>query len=81
MGKPRKREKYISKGIVGNPAKTPLKGSEKIMNLMRRWYAEKPTKIKVPDETNPNILVKVDARSVWGAPRPKYKAEVVQEDI
>lgn len=80
MGKPGKREKYISKGIVGSPAKTPLKGREKIMARLNRWYAEKPTKIKVPSEDNPSIMIKVEAKSIWGSPKTKHKVEVTQEE-
>lgn len=79
MGKPKKRDKYVSKGIVGQPAKTGRTKQEKIMDAVNRWYAEKPVKIKVPSETNKHIMEKVWATDAWGHPRPKYKVAVEDE--
>lgn len=80
MAKQKKRDGYVSKGIVGNPSKTGSTKNEKIMHQLNRWYKEKPTKVRVPSIDNPHIMVKVDAIEAWGYPRPKYKV-TAQEEI
>lgn len=65
--KPKKREKYTSKGIVGTAMKTPAKGSEKFMNKLRAWKAGKPVKLSVPREYD-------DKGRMIGPGKPKERA-------
>lgn len=62
----KQREKYVSKGSVGHPRRTPARGTEKILNKIRAWKAGKPVKLFVNNEW-------VDAVSIWGDPNRKLK--------
>lgn len=81
------RNQYVSKGIVGRPMRTPIKGKEKILNRVNAWKAGKPVKISIPREYDEKTgkmkgsgEPKVWAHEEWGSPfrKPKREKDEVQ---
>lgn len=73
MGKKRQRATYVSKGIVGNPAKSRSKNdpdypSRRLMNQLKAHIAGKRVMLTIPNpntnETN-KPFIRVPSTEVW----------------